>query len=219
MQRLAPAITFVRATFVRATIARARRRGALALAASFGAALLLSGCGSTGGSGGMASFAQASTGPTLAFESIDGPPPQVFERLVGALNSEAQGKPILVVSRETRAAYHVRAYLSAQVRSGRSVIAWVFDAYDSNEQRALRLTGEEVAGKAGRDAWAAADDQVLRRIAAAGLSGLSAYLTGGQMPDTPTASPDRGMAVASADVVIAGTPDGPAPQALGFSAH
>jgi hypothetical protein len=213
MQRLAPAITFVRATF-----ARARRRGALALAASFGAALLLSGCGSTGG-GGMASFAQASTGPTLAFESIDGPPPQVFERLVGALNSEAQGKPILVVSRETRAAYHVRAYLSAQVRSGRSVIAWVFDAYDSNEQRALRLTGEEAAGKAGRDAWAAADDQVLRRIAAAGLSGLSAYLTGGQTPDTPTAPPDRGMAVASADAMIAGTPDGPAPQALGFSAH
>ena len=39
------------------------------------------------------------------------------------------------------------------------MIAWVWDVYDSNQQRALRLSGEEPAGKVGRgDAWAAADD-------------------------------------------------------------
>ena len=58
------------------------------------------------------------------------------------------------------------------------MIAWVWDVYDSNQQRALRLSGEEPAGKAGRDAWAAADDLVLRKIAQAGLSGLSSMING-----------------------------------------
>ena len=57
-------------------------------------------------------------------------------------------------------------------------IAWVWDVYDSNQQRALRLSGEEPAGKPGRDAWAAADDLVLRKIAQAGLSGLSGMING-----------------------------------------
>src|SRR5437764_118181 len=100
-----------------------------------------SGC-STGGPT-LASFAQTGGGATLAFESIDGPPPQVFERLVKALNTESQGKPVAIVSRDVPAAYRIRSYLSAQVRRGRSVIAWVFDVYDRDQQRALRLSGEE----------------------------------------------------------------------------
>ncbi len=67
----------------------------------------------------------------------------------------------------------MRSYLAAEVNHGRTVIAWVWDVYDQNQQRALRLSGEEPAGKSGRDAWAAADDLVLRKIAQAGLSGLS----------------------------------------------
>ena len=42
----------------------------------------------------------------------------------------------------------------------------------------MRLSGEEPAGKSGRDAWAAADDLLLRKIAQAGLSGLSNMLNG-----------------------------------------
>jgi hypothetical protein len=92
----------------------------------------------------------------------------------------------------------VRSYLSAQVVRGRTMIAWVWDVYDNNQQRALRLSGEEAAGKAGRDAWAAADDLVLRKIAQAGLSGLSAMVNGA--PDAPPPVPGlRGPAVASVE--------------------
>ncbi|MCC8959993.1 hypothetical protein H8B02_43285, partial [Bradyrhizobium sp. Pear77] len=111
----------------------------------------------------------ASGGATVAFESIDGPPPQVFDRMVGVLDSESKLRSLSIVSRQGTAAYRVRSYLSAQVVRGRTMIAWVWDVYDSNQQRALRLSGEEPAGKAGRDAWAAADDLVLRKIAQAGL--------------------------------------------------
>ena len=94
----------------------------------------------------------------MAFESIDGPPPQVFDRMVSVLDSESKLRNLSIVSREGGASYRVRSYLSAQVVRGKTVIAWVWDVYDNNQQRALRLSGEEPAGKAGRDAWAAADD-------------------------------------------------------------
>ena len=159
---------------------------------------MLAGC--AGGCNGNESFAQASSGPTVTFESVDGPPPQVFDRFVNILNSESQLRNIAIVSRETPAAYRIRSYLAAEVSQGRTSIAWVWDVYDRDQHRALRLSGEEPAGKAGRDAWAAADDLVLRKIAQAGLSGLNNAVNGAAAPDAePAPSEPRGPAVASAD--------------------
>jgi hypothetical protein len=143
----------------------------------------------------------ASSGPTVAFESIDGPPPPVFERMVNVLDSESKLRNLSIVSREGSASYRVRSYLSAQVSRGRATIAWVWDVYDRDQQRALRLSGEEPAGKAGRDAWAGADDLLLRKIAQAGLSGLSGLINGTAPADAPPAPTPgrRGPAVASTD--------------------
>ena len=171
---------------------------AIIAAALLAVSCALGGCAG-GGATGSGSYAMASTGggPAVAFESIDGPPPQVFDRMVSVLDSESKLRNLSIVSREGRAAYRVRSYLSAQVVRGKTVIAWVWDVYDNNQQRALRLSGEEAAGKAGRDAWAAADDLVLRKIAQAGLSGLSGMING--TPDAaPAPAPERrGPAVAS----------------------
>jgi hypothetical protein len=99
----------------------------------------------------------------------------------------------------------VRGYLAAEINHGRTTIAWVWDVYDQNQQRALRLSGEEPAGKSGRDAWGAADDLVLRKIAQAGLSGLAGMINGTSAPDAPQPAPPAaparrgGPAVASAD--------------------
>src|SRR6202012_4403611 len=111
----------------------------------------------------MAGNPSGAGGPTVAFDSIDGPPPQVFDRMVGVLDSESKLRNLSIVSREGQAAYRVRSYLAAQVVKGRTVIAWVWDVYDRDQQRTLRLSGEEPAGKTGRDAWAAVDDMVLRK--------------------------------------------------------
>jgi hypothetical protein len=163
----------------------------------------LGGCAGGGASSGPAnSFASTAGGTTVAFESIDGPPPPVFDRMVGVLDSEAKLRNIAVVSREGSAAYRVRSYLSAQIRGGRTIIAWVWDVYDRDQQRALRLSGEEATGKPGRDAWAQADDLVLRRIAQAGLTGLGGMLNG-TAPQEPQPAPRipglRGPAVAGTD--------------------
>src|SRR6185437_12129288 len=174
-------------------------------------ACALGGCGA-GGTATSGAFAMASDGggQTIAFESIDGPPPGVFDRMVSVLDSETKLRSLAIVSRDAPAAYRVRSYLSAQVVHGRTVIAWVWDVYDRDQQRALRLSGEEPAGKGGRDAtrdpWTAADDLVLRKIAQAGLSGLSGMVSG-TPADTPQPAPvpagKHGPAVASNDVPAA----------------
>ena len=84
----------------------------------------------------------------------------------------------------------------------------VWDVYDRDQQRALRLSGEEPAGKAGRDAWAAADDLILRKIAQAGLAGLSGMINGPAPVEAPPLAPAlRGPAMVSA----------PAPVSQGFT--
>jgi hypothetical protein len=172
----------------------------------------LGGCAAGGAASGSYAMASGdSSGATVAFESIDGPPPAVFDRMVNVLDTESKLRNLSIVSREGGASYRVRSYLSAQVVRGRTMIAWVWDVYDSNQQRALRLSGEEAAGKAGRDAWAAADDLVLRKIAQAGLSGLSGMINGA--PDAPQPAPGlRGSAVASVE------PLAPAEGAFGVAA-
>ena len=165
----------------------------------------LGGCAGGGAASGAYAMASSSGGATVAFESMDGPPPQVFDRMVSALDSESKLRNLSIVSREGGSAYRVRSYLSAQVNHGRATIAWVWDVYDRDQQRALRLAGEEPAGKtAGRDAWAAADDLVLRKIAQAGLSGLGGMINGTLPADAPpAAAPGKdGPAVASTEPAL-----------------
>jgi hypothetical protein len=174
-----------------------------ALAASLlAAACTLGGCASSGApTDSYAMATPAGSGPTIAFDSVDGPPPQVFDRMVSVLDSETKLRNLAIVSRDGQATYRVRSYLSAQVVRGRTMIAWVWDVYDRDQQRALRLSGEEAGGKAGHDPWSAADDLVLRKIAQAGLSGLSSMLNG-TPPDAapaPAAPGKREPAVASAE--------------------
>jgi hypothetical protein len=110
-------------------------------------ALALGGCVSDGGSMSPgASGIMGAGGVSLAFDSVDGPPPQVFDRFVNALNTEAQARALPTTSRQAQAAYRVRAYLAAQTTRSRTSIAWVFDVYESGQRRTLRLSGEELAG-------------------------------------------------------------------------
>jgi hypothetical protein len=201
------------------SLLRASRTARAAIAVTWIAvACALGGCANGGAASDSFAMASAGSGATVAFESIDGPPPQVFDRMVGVLDSESKLRNLSIVSREGGASYRVRSYLSAQVVRGRTLISWVWDVYDGNQQRALRLSGEEPAGKAGRDAWAAADDLLLRKIAQAGLSGLSNMINGGPADAPPPASAPapsrRGPAVADVPGLAASEAG-----ALGYTAN
>jgi len=139
-------------------------------------------------------------GATVAFDSVDGLPPGQFQKLVQDLNDEAQARRLAVISREQPSAYRVRGYLAAKVARRQTTITWVWDIFDLNEQRALRISGEETAKVRHKDAWAAADDAMLRRIANTSMEQLAAFLTSPEVaPGTaPAAEPAQRQAVAAA---------------------
>jgi hypothetical protein len=138
---------------------------------------------------------------TVAFESIDGPPTGIFQKLVESLNEEALARRIAVVSRDHPSHYRVRGYLAAHVAAGRTTIAWVWDVYDAGQRRTLRIGGEEQAGRAGADAWTSADDALLQRIARNGMDQLAAFLeTPPSGPDTATSSQEP-VTLAQAEVL------------------
>ena len=122
------------------------------------------------------------------------------------LNEEAEAKKVPIVSRETPAPYRIRGYvaLGIQKKQKRTIVSWVWDVYDAEQKRSFRLAGEEIAGPAGRDAWDAANDEVLGRVARAGMESLTAYFQSpGSVAPAPSTEPvpssdgDRNMTVAS----------------------
>jgi hypothetical protein len=144
-------------------------------------------------------------GPSVAFESIDGATPAVFQKLVQKLNDEAAARQVPVVSREGYAPYRIRGYVAASVVKKQAVVSWVWDIYDGETRRAARLAGEEKAGPAGSDAWNAVDnDGVLGRIARSGMDQLAAFLAGPAgavpVPAVPGApAENRQLTVAATD--------------------
>src|SRR5215470_2533519 len=119
------------------------RAARLALAIA-GGGLVVAGCTT---SGEPVLGAIGGTGPrTVAFESIDGPPEQLFRKLVTQLGEEATAHRVAMVSREQPAQYRIRGYVAAHVQGNehhsKTTITWIWDVFNSDRERAVRLGGE-----------------------------------------------------------------------------
>jgi hypothetical protein len=176
-------------------------RTRLGVAVALALALAATGCANT-----PAPMASVSTerGSSIAFESIDGPPVAVFQTLVTTLSAEAQARQVRVVSRTADPAYRIRGYLAAIVIGGKSHISWVWDVYDADKRRVLRIAGEEASGRPGANAWAAADEQMVRRIARSSMDRLVTFLAAPPAPPAIEPPPQPGQpAIAGVDGVAA----------------
>jgi hypothetical protein len=150
-------------------IARGRSAiGAIVVAA----ALALAGCVTTSTTPTISPT--AAEGASIIFESIDGPPRPVSARLAKSLDQEAAARKLVVVTKGGQALYHIRAYLAAHTDGGRTTLAWALDVYDAQRKRAFRLNGEERT--VGPNAWAAANDEMLRRIASTSVAELMTFI-------------------------------------------
>lgn len=145
-------------------------------------------------------------GAAIAFEKIDGPPVAVFQKLVADLAAEAEARQVPVVSHDGPASYRIRGYLAAIVERGRTHIGWVWDVYDADRRRVLRIAGEEPGGRRAAKAWAAADDEVLRRIARASMERLVAFLAAPAAPVAPAGPEPAPAAVAAAEAMADSSP-------------
>jgi hypothetical protein len=184
------------AAALRETSRRIRVGGLIAAALALGVA----GCTTTATAPQVPAAYASVRGPTIAFESIDGPPESIFRKYVQDISDEANARQMAIVSREAPAQFRVRGYLAALVEKRRgTVIAWVWDIYDIDQRRMLRLTGEEKTSGAGRGTWAAADDGLLRRIAKNGMDQLATFLAAPGAPNAPYVPASGGPSVAAAD--------------------
>jgi hypothetical protein len=145
--------------------------------------LTLAGCGLDGQ---PSVNAAQPRGASVAFESIDGPPTAQFNKLVQDLNEEAQARRLAVISRDKPSVYRVRGYLAAEVVKNHTTVSWVWDVFDQNALRALRIIGEETTKGRHRRGWMAADDAMLKRIASSSMAQLATLLTSSEVaPNTP----------------------------------
>ncbi len=171
-----------------------------------GLALCLSaaGCASIGQALGPSASARD---VSIAFESIDGLPRDVSQRLLQDLDQEATALRIAVIPAGGEAPYRIRAYLAAHAQGSGTVIAWAWDVYDAELQRAFRLSGEERTGASAGRSWAAADEALLRRIARSGMEQLAGFMASAPAPAAPAAPApvQNGSAVAGRDDLRGGT--------------
>lgn len=157
-------------------------QGVARISALFALSVAVAGCNTTGQRMGALPGQRAS----IAFEFIDGPPPAVFQKLVQKLNEEAEARQVPVVTREGYAPYRVRGYYAVGIEKRRTVVSWVWDVYDAEARRNVRLSGEEKSAPLGRrDAWAAASDELLGRAARHGMEQLAAFMGPAASPPVP----------------------------------
>jgi hypothetical protein len=145
-------------------------------------AFALASCNTTG----QQVLLNGARGATVAFVSIDGPPRDVFDRLVQDLNVEARSRQLAVVSRADSSAYRVRGYLVAEGAGKQSAINWIWDVYVGRHQRVLRIAGEQTIKGTHRDPWQALDGPAVQKIAQESMGQLAAFLNS---PDETSSTP------------------------------
>jgi hypothetical protein len=145
------------------------------------AGLALSACVNAGQ---IVNLTEAPPAASVAFESVEGAPPAVSQKLVRNLEDETRARRIpLAVPGEAR--YRLRGYL-ATPEAGDGSIAWTLDIYEAGRRRAFRLSGQERPA-----AGAGADDRALQSLAHNGIDQLIAFLSrerDAQAPVTPAAT-------------------------------
>lgn len=138
------------------------------------------------------------SGATVAFASIEGPPPALSASFADQLAAAAASRDIVTTDPQS-ADYLVRGYLTAYPVPEGTAIAFVWDVFDSQKRHTRRVDDTiTLQGSAG-DLWSLADATVMASVAARSADDLAAFLS-----NTPEAI--AAAARSSATLAQASTP-------------
>lgn len=139
----------------------------------------------------------------VALVSVDGVPQPVSDRFEAALNTEAKRRQIVLVHGSESPRYKLKGYLSAYEVEGGTALTWVWDMYDStDEKRTRRVDGSQLVKTASAEPWSSVNDAALQAAAASSMNEVASYLAN---PDAPAVVPQQ-VAVASTTRLAAVSP-------------
>ncbi len=123
------------------------------------------------------------SGATVAFASVEGPPPALVARFTDQLAAAAMSRAIVTADAQT-ADYLVRGYLTAYAVPEGTAITYVWDVFDNQKRHAQRVDDTITLKESAGDPWSLADDAVMASVAGKSADDLAAYLS-----NTPEAAP------------------------------
>lgn len=120
-------------------------------------------------------------GKPIAFESIEGAPPEVRTALAGELVSAASARRVELVGNGAAARYRLRGYLTAEPSAdGGTTLAFVWDVFDAQARRAQRVTGSApITAASKKYPWDGLDKEALARLAARSMDEIASFLSAG----------------------------------------
>jgi hypothetical protein len=143
-----------------------------------GLALGLTACQSNGFSS-LASFNAPPDGMPVSVESIDGPPEMLQAAIIDELASAAARNDIDLVTDGAPARYHVRGYVTAdRTNAGKAALAYVWDVFDAEKRRAVRVSGSSALKEDSGDSWERLDKEALAKLAADSMAEIASFLAG-----------------------------------------
>ncbi len=189
---------------------RLDRLNAARAVALAGLAMAVSGCVDTVGQAQIEPAARIArregvspAGARAALAGVNGAPREAADRFAAALAPAAAARDV-AIAEPGKADYLLRFYLSAApAEAGATRVSYVFDMFDKDRRRAMRLSGEATARGAGADPWAL-EETTLRLLADRAADDMAAALS-----NTPEAIAAAGGATA---IARSAPPSTPAPR-------
>lgn len=133
-------------------------------------------------------------GVPIAVDSIAGAPDNVRGAFTSALSNEASTRRVEIVDPKTNPRYRVRGYLAAEpTADGQTALAFVWDVFDSQKQRAQRVQGATVARSSNGD-WSGVDQTTVTKAASDSMDQIAQFLA--ERPATPGLGAGAGSALA-----------------------
>ena len=166
--------------------ARARKLGAARFVAAALLACGLAGCVETADSLQTASIAPVQqmpmrpgvspSGATLAFASIEGPPPPLSASFSDQLAAAATSRAIATTDPQS-ADYLVRGYLTAYTVPEGTAITVVWDVFDRGKRHTRRVDDTIILQGSADDPWSLANSAVMASVAGKSADDLAAFLS------------------------------------------
>ncbi|WP_406854490.1 hypothetical protein ABEG18_18325 [Alsobacter sp. KACC 23698] len=138
-------------------------------------------------------------GVPVALGDVEGAPEAIKARVSAEIATQASARRIEIVEAASQPRYRLKGYLTAYpTETGDTALSFVWDVFDSSNQRARRVTTTTVASGQGEDPWSKIGETQIAKTASQSMNQVAAFLSasgasGEAAPAGDSAPPSRAL--------------------------